>query len=511
MKEYVTGKKLVANGLASVSMMLCGFAVSFWLVPTFIGKLGAALYGTWLISGIVAGQIGFLDMGFSHGITRNVTICLSKNDKHELSQTIWAGLIILATLGIVSGLILFSGTNLILSLLKVSHEHWEEASKLLMVTGFCLVIEWPLRMLPTLLSAAMLERYTAPLYSIHGIIMNVTFIFMLQNGCKSLVALRLVQFAGAIILAIIQFALVRTLLPIVALQKISNPIPLLKKITPYSLGTFYYGVLSYIAIGIDSFILGLFFGPIAITNYNVISKMFVLIQQITMPILVNFNTAVAHIQSLSDYTKIERFMNKSVQIRIFIVFSMVFPAILILPNFIKLWVGEEMLEHVVWGQIYLVVPLFACLGQAVGVLRGCGKLRMVNTFSTIGAIFNFTVSLICVKLFGFGGVIMGTVATHLLLGDPVLFPIICNRLGFKWKPLLRMFFKCIFFNTFLAGVMYFFVREIDYNWGNLIAISASMGCCFALMNCFISLNKELRENLWSIFKQFVARFIPHEV
>ena len=505
MQNFVSGGKLISNGAVSLLMYAVQTVIGFFLIPIFIGKLGAETYGVWLLSGVLTGQLQFIDLGFTAGISRNIAGCLSRGDRRELGMTVFAGFVLLASVGVITSAILFFGTPLFLRMFHISAELHDSAAALLRVTSFCLLIEWPLKMLPTILQAGLMERYTSPLTTAYVILLNVLCIALISTGCV-VWELRLAQLGCEIVLAAGLWLILRRKMAEASCFIIHDPRGLLRKIAPYSFGVFYASLLKYFAIGIDSFLLGVFLNPFAVAAYNVITKFFVVINLVTNKLLSSVSAAVMHLDALNDKTRMEHLMRKAIQIRTTLVFSVVFPTIIFMKPFVINWVGVDFEQYVIWGQIYLTVPLLACLGEGVGVMVSCGKLRLVNTVNTVSAGLNFLISIVLVGTAGVGGVIIGTVTAYMLLGDIVLFPIACCRLGFDARPVLKRFLVSLAGNAAAGVCIYTAVCRLPVpGWGALVAMGGGCFAFYAVLNSFLSLEREVRRELLSYGARICAR------
>ena len=503
MQTFVSSGKLISNGAVSLLMYAVQTIVGFFLIPVFIGKLGAETYGIWLLSGVLTGQLQFIDLGFTAGISRNIANCLSRDDRRELGMTVFAGAVLLTSVGVITSAILFFGTPLFLKMFHVSAELHDSAAALLHVTAFCLLIEWPLKMLPSILQAGLMERYTSPLTTLYVIFLNVTCIALISAGCV-VWELRLAQLGCEILLAVGLWLILRRKMPEGSRCIVHDPRGLLKKIAPYSFGVFYSALLKYFAIGIDSFLLGIFLNPFAVTAYNVITKFFVVINLVTNKLLSSVSAAVMHLDASDERSRMEHLMRKTIQIRMTLVFSVVFPTIIFMKPLVLNWVGSDFVPYVIWGQIYLIVPLLACLGEGVGVMVACGKLKLVNTVHTLSAGVNFVISIILVRYIGVGGVILGTVVAFVLLGDVVLFPVVCRRMSFDAAVVLKRFLFSLFYNVFVGIALYLLMSRFPVpGWPALLL---GGGICFAayvLLNFFVSLERDLRTELLSFGMRFL--------
>ena len=149
--SYVSKDKLIMNGIVAMAMRFVGLAISFFLIPIFIRKMGAELYGIWLLPNIALGQIGFVDLGFTAGVSRNIAVCYAQRNYEELSQSIWTGIFILAVIGLLGGVFFIFGQGQIAHWFHIKETDMQMASSLFRLVGIGLIIQWPLKILGTIL------------------------------------------------------------------------------------------------------------------------------------------------------------------------------------------------------------------------------------------------------------------------------------------------------------------------------------------------------------------------
>ena len=502
MSEFLTKKKLLLNGIVGILARFIAMAASFVLLPVFIHELGAELYGLWIIVGVIGGQLGFLDLGLTDGLNRAIAQDIARNDYEMLSKHFWSGVMLLGILGVVAAGVFWFGESYFLEWFKVPGKYTEDARLLLRVSGFFMLLEWPLRMVGTIPAGALLQRYTAPLATGQYIVTTILSLIMLWNGF-GLASLRWMYGFLSIVNALCLLGLIRWKLPDMTLRFISNPLPLIVAIFPYSIGVFYTGVISYLSTGIDTFLLGLMLSLESVTSYNIVTKFFMLSSAFIAIALSSLNMTAVHLEAEQDFSRIERLLNKAIRYRLFMTYPFVVTSVVIMPDFIRLWVGEQYVRDVIWGQIFMCVAITTSFGVAAPILKGCGHIRFLNILYTISAGTNFILTLLLIPVLGVGGAILGTVIAHLLFGDPIKYPYICRKFNWDWKPGVYMFLKSVAFNLPIFLLLILLKQFVPLN--NWIAMLIASGLLFgfvSFVNIFLTLTSADREEGKNICQKY---------
>ena len=84
------------NLLALVSNALIGFV----LIRFFLGRLGEARYGVWVLVGSLFRYRGMLSLGLNGAINRQIPVCLAKGDEQGISKVVSTALFFYSALGL---------------------------------------------------------------------------------------------------------------------------------------------------------------------------------------------------------------------------------------------------------------------------------------------------------------------------------------------------------------------------------------------------------------------------
>ncbi len=411
--------------------------INLLVLPLFIKNLGAELYGIWVISNVVLGYLNVFDFGFTQGLQKYVAEARVKKDDQELSEVVVTGVGLLLFIGLFLGGIFWVGAPSIVEFFNIQPENQLIATQLLKISALFCVVMWPLRIVDVVLNASMKIK-------------ELSFLNAFKTGAQSLVLLGMVYYAADIVsikwvtaglmalCSVYGLVLLKKYVPEISWRPSCFKFHQLKRMHKFSLGMFYIAVLGLLTTQIDILIIGKYVGMVAVTSYSVVSKLYQLIQRVTGMLMAAVSPAVYNLHACADLIRIEKLVHSAVRFRMLLTAPAAYIGILIAPDFIRIWVGEEFVQYAIWAQLLCVVPLFTGLGVANTVSRSMGRVKEANIIYTAQILLNFSLSLWLVYLFGVGGPIFGTVIAVIVIGDFTMFPFFCRLIGIPWKKTFFM-------------------------------------------------------------------------
>lgn len=91
----------ISNTVFNVSFKLVNQLIALFILPLFVKNLGAELYGIWVISGIVVGYLGMVDMGFTQGVMKYIAEAYAKKDFLKFNKVINTASVLFLLMGSV--------------------------------------------------------------------------------------------------------------------------------------------------------------------------------------------------------------------------------------------------------------------------------------------------------------------------------------------------------------------------------------------------------------------------
>jgi len=403
-----------ANGFVQIIMSVLTLILGFLLMPIFIKKMGLTLYGIWLIPGILAGQLDFLDLGLTDGLKRKLSIDLAKEDRVGAHRTVSGIICILLFLGVFSSLLLIIFAKPILILFNIEPEMIEMSLRFVRVSAISILLSWFFRVNHIILESSLNHRWSGVLTTIQGASITGMLIYAVSVG-DNLAIFKLYEIAVLSIISLIGMIIIfKKVFPGFRFILDKKALSDIRSTASYSLGMFYSRLMTYIGLKKDSLILGIMLGPQAVAIYNVITKTFVALNQLVNRGISVLYTTTIHIHTQLDKKEMGQYYIYSIIIRSFLSIPSAVFAIIILDDFLLYWVGDEFLEYAVWGKLILILPIITVLGTIASIMRSLGFLKSLNILHTISSIVSLIISIILVEKFGIGGPIVGSVATLII-------------------------------------------------------------------------------------------------
>jgi len=489
----ITRKLIITNTMWSAVAQVVVMLVNLLIVPLFIKNMGSDLYGIWIISAAILGYVNIFDFGFTQGLQKYVAEARDKECVKELSEVIVSGLVLLCGIGLLLGYIFYIWSHTIVAFFNIQPENRLIAEGLLKISAIFCTVLWPLKIVDVVLNASMRIKELSFLNATKAGVQSIALIGMLYMSANIL----LIKWVTMILLTIVSsygVILLWKYVPEIKWNLMNFRVYHIRRMHRFSLGMFYVAALGLLAVKIDKLIIGRMLNMQAVAVYVIISKLFLLIQQVTRMLMVALVPAVYNMSVSVDLKRIDRLVNKAVKYRMLITGAMAYVCILISPDFIRLWVGAEYVQYARWSQLLCVVPLFVGLGVGNGVARAMGYVKEVNAVYTVQIILNLVLSIALVRYLGVGGPVLGTVIAVILVGDFSMFPYFCRVIGIPWK---KTFFMALLINAvggvvFLFGMILYRVM-IPVGWLSLGVYMGVMSAGYAVVFGLLFLREEIKE------------------
>lgn len=119
-------------------------AVAFFLTPYLIARLGAELYGVWLVIGSLAGYFGMLDFGFNNAIGRFVALHRGRNQHDDVIRTVNTAVGILAIVGTIAFALICATAPFLSFVVDIPEGQLTEARIALVIVGLNLAASFTL-------------------------------------------------------------------------------------------------------------------------------------------------------------------------------------------------------------------------------------------------------------------------------------------------------------------------------------------------------------------------------
>jgi O-antigen/teichoic acid export membrane protein len=445
-------------------------------VPLFITNLGTELYGIWVLSNIILGYADIFDFGFTKGLQKYVAEARVKGDKEELSQVVVTGLALLSLMGLLIGGIIFIFSQPIITFFNISDEHIGIAINLLKISAVFSVIIWPLRITDVILSASMKIKEESLLNAIRYTAQSVIVLFMVYLNFP-IVTIKIITMIIFTVLSLPAIIVARRAVPEVEWSLKSVRIAQIKRMSGFSFGMFHLSLLAMLSTKVDNIILGQMLGMTSVAIYAIISKPYEIIKMLSGLLMKTLMPVTYNVIPNATKEEKEDLIYSAVKYRTLIDVSLSAVTIVVLPSFINLWVGQEYMQYVIWGQLFASIHLFMGLASLGNVARAIGAMSLVNSMLTIKVLVNVIISIIMTKVMGFGGVIIGTFLSNALFGEIIFGKFISKKIGINHNRIIKAFIGPV-----AVGIIFIFVLLIqNYKFSTWMSLIFGSGVLFLIL------------------------------
>jgi O-antigen/teichoic acid export membrane protein len=174
-------------------------------------------------------------------------------------------------------------------------------------------------------------------------------------------------------------------------------------------------VAGFVLLQTDNLIIAQVLGAEAVTPYSVTAKLFSYALLLPVIALPSLWPAYSDAFARHDFTWIRKTYRYNVLVVISTTTIFVLVLFIIAKRFISIWAGPAAVptSGLITGMGIWTIIASLCWCQTC-LLGAAGQVRRQAIYSAIGAIVNVIASIICGRLFGLTGIIMGTLLAYLV-------------------------------------------------------------------------------------------------
>lgn len=459
----------ISNTVFNTGFKLVNQIIALFILPLFVKNLGADLYGIWVISGIVIGYLGIMDLGFSTGVMRYISKAYATNDYSKFNKIINTASVLFLFIGTIILLIIVLFHAHIVQLLKIRPENIKMANELLIITGIFAPILWTIKITDSTYQGILKFKEYSILSGMQNLGRTITMIYLVYNNF-GIIDIAIITNIIFILLWIPSLVVLFKVTPGLSFGSHFFSFAIIKEIAPFSAAVFYSELISMLALQADNLIVGIAISMSTVTAYVVASKLFnISLRNLAMLSGVLQPTSYQAFAK-NDKVLINKIMSKGTKYSSMIYSSISYLGIIVSYIFIKTWMGEDYIQYAIWSQVFmLVLMVTGGFGIPINLVFNSGKTIQPNIVKTVSIFINIAISILLVKKLGIGGPILGTLIAGFFTS--LTFPYFCKLLGVEWKIHAYQVLKIILINLPSSIVFYWISFKLDANWINLIGLS----------------------------------------
>ncbi|MFC1514974.1 lipopolysaccharide biosynthesis protein, partial [Candidatus Omnitrophota bacterium] len=332
--------KIIRNIFSSWAFYFIQLSIGFFLMPFMVSRLGAEIYGLWMLILSSAGYMYIFDFGIRGSAVKYISEYEAKEDFDTLNKVINTSWLLHIIAGLAVILIVFILSNFLQYFFKIDSHLINDFRLCFRIIGLNIGITFFL-----IIFMGILEGYKR-----QDIISGIEIAaFILQSF---LIVLCIIRGSGIVSLAIILISVnvakqaVRTILAFKICPRLRLGINFLSRATlrhifSYSFFLFILQSLQNFLGALPNIILGALLGPIAITFYSIASRLIGYASTVlstTSGVLVPF---ISSFQALDDKERLSKSFIVGSRYSYALVLFFGLTMLIMGKPFIKLWMGAK--------------------------------------------------------------------------------------------------------------------------------------------------------------------------
>ncbi|MFM9909497.1 MAG: oligosaccharide flippase family protein, partial [Chitinophagaceae bacterium] len=268
-------KQNIRNSVFNIADVIFYPLLFLIFVPFFMQHLGEDVFGIWMLMNSLMISFQIFNLGLSPAVVKYVALYRSRNEKHNVIDTITTGIfisVVLMITGIIIGLVLFA---LIQNgyLFNLSPALSKLAANCMIITSFIIGMKFIEQTLLNVFKG--FERYD--LYflinnSIRFIVLIVNITQMLYN--KSLESMLIVNLSVTFVMLVLQLILISKLISSYKISLKINKV-LSKEMMRFGFSNWIQSLIIILVFQLDRYLIVSGFGSVQLGYYALISTIFI--------------------------------------------------------------------------------------------------------------------------------------------------------------------------------------------------------------------------------------------
>lgn len=433
-----------ANILKNSFLNSTGFvftaAITFFITPFVVHRLGNELYGIWVLVIGLTGYLGLLDFGMRTAIVKYVSEYHAKEDYAELNGMSSTALTLFATIGLICWLIAVLFSFFMEDVFNVGTVMQINFFVLLLIIGADVFLTFSFMIFQG--SIAGFQRYDISVRN--GLIafsLRSVLILLLLGLGYGIVALSIIVLVSNLLGYFLNFKSCRSICPQLcySIGKISRKH--LHTLWQYSWKSFVTNISDRIIYYSDTIIIGIFLDPEHITFYAIASSLIIYTRQLILSISGVFVPAISSAHANGAIADIHQIVVEGSKLILFVLIPIFCILAIMGQEFIRLWMGPGY-EETYQVLFILLISQFLVLSQygVTLVLYGLAKHEVLAHINMVIAALNVILSVILVQYWGIIGVALGSAIPlallRILLIPKRVFKLINMKFGFFYKEII---------------------------------------------------------------------------
>jgi O-antigen/teichoic acid export membrane protein len=520
-KTVTTPRALVRNTFFNLLMLMSNAVVSFLLIGFFLGRLGPARYGIWLLIGDLFRYRSLLGMGLNSAINRRIPMYFARDDEDGIRRVVSTALFFFTIIAVVLVLLTVLFAVKIGDWFTIEPALVRVAGTLMLIVGVGFALSTPLQLTTAVLSG--LQRYD--MISITTVVIlairtTVTVVLLLRG--YGLLTLGLVYGVSEIVARGTQHILAWRLLPTGYVSWRNIDRVLLKEMLFYGMNTFLYAMGALIIYRASATITGIFLGTPQVAQLYTAAAGLLLMSEFVQAFTAAIKPAVSDLDARDDHARVRQIAFLTRKYSLLVIIPGASFLVVMGREFLTVWVGAKFHDPALIASMATILAILTggyslVLSQHSNflVLSGRGEHKVFGILTAVEAVLCMSGAVFSVKVLGLGlqGIAWSNLVPMALIAGLVL-PIYFNRkMSISWRDNLRQVWWPALLGTVPAVALIVVWKYLapPGSWAGLFAVVGAAGAVTVMASWCLSMDGAERRRLRSVLQRGRSRPVATEV
>lgn len=429
--------QLVRNVSSNWVALATNVLVGIFLSPFILHRLGDAAFGIWVLIFSITGYYGLFDLGIRSSVVRYVSKAKASGDLNYASKVISTSLFSYTCIGAFTFLITVLASVYVNKVFHVEAPFQSAARLLLLMVGSAVSLGFPLGVSSGVLEGLQKFDVLSGTNIASTLVRAALIVVALHRGHGLLMA-AFITVTLPLLTSVVRTAVAARLLPVPLGMKYVDRATV-REMAGYS-GTMMIMIVSArLRFKSDSIIIGTFLSSVAITYFNIGSRIVDYAGEVVESLAQIFVPMSSHSHTLGDMDRLRKIFVAGNRFCALTIFPICAILIILGRSVIEAWVGQRYVAQSYPVLLILLISTTLILAQAASgrVLLGMGRHGTWAMVTLIEGIVNIVLSVLLVRPYGIVGDAIGTAAP---LAATAIFFLpwhLCRQLQIRMSMYLR--------------------------------------------------------------------------
>jgi len=474
-RNLVSGKILARNTILNFIGQVIPLLVGVITIPFIVRGLGIERFGLLSLAWVVVGYFTIFDLGLGRATTKYVAEALGKGEEDQVPRLVWTAVTVQAILGIVSTIVLFGITPLLVEhILNIPLELAGEAK----FTFYLLALSIPIVLVSSsfrgVLEAAQRFELVNAVKCPTSILTFLLPLIGLLLGfhLPGIIALILAARFGALLTFV-----VINLCIFPRLRKYSGTFTFFARLFSYGGWITVINIVGSILVYLDRFLIGSILSIAAVAYYTapyeIVTRLWIFPISLTGTLFPAFSTLVA----TGERARIENVVARSLKYLLLLIGPIVFILMLFAQKILSVWLGSEFArQSTLVFQLLALGVLVNSLGHIpYALIQGAGRPDIIAKFHLFELPVYGTLAWLLISRFGITGAALAW-TLRMSYAIPILYVISAKLKLITFHPFaMNGFWRSVLAVTTLGMVCLAIIRVSENFLFQLVSVALLVG------------------------------------